>query len=239
MRRFVCVTAGCAAALGLAAIADADVLAQYTFTGVSDSNPAPSADANTGSNASTFTAGTGFGVGALFTSGSAGNPAPSRGVFSQFVANSAADAITGNDYYQFTLTPVGDNQITYANLTFDIAARRANANVASNTATFFVRSNANGDNNFATTLGSPASTDAVVSTGAVTFSPVNIDLASLGTISSPVTFRIYVHDLIDSSDANNLIDNVVLNGTVIPEPASLALFGLGGLLIAARRRVSA
>lgn len=39
-----------------------------------------------------------------------------------------------------------------------------------------------------------------------------------------------------STNGNNRFDNIVLEGTVIPAPASLALAGLGGLVAARRRR---
>ncbi|MFK7789816.1 MAG: PEP-CTERM sorting domain-containing protein, partial [Phycisphaeraceae bacterium] len=41
---------------------------------------------------------------------------------------------------------------------------------------------------------------------------------------------------IDFSSANNRVSTVAVSGTLVPEPSSLALLGLGGLLIARRRR---
>lgn len=41
---------------------------------------------------------------------------------------------------------------------------------------------------------------------------------------------------LDSGDEDFAVDNFIVTGDVVPEPTSLALLGLGGLLIARRRR---
>ena len=51
-----------------------------------------------------------------------------------------------------------------------------------------------------------------------------------------VEFRFLLGDDSGASSRIHVLDNIVLEGTVIPEPGSLALLGLGGLLIARRRR---
>lgn len=62
------------------------------------------------------------------------------------------------------------------------------------------------------------------------------DAASLaGVVGQDVTIIVGVTD--DNTAGNRIIfDNVAITPTPVPEPASLALLGLGGLLIARRRR---
>ena len=72
--------------------------------------------------------------------------------------------------------------------------------------------------------------------GAWPGSPFSVDLTALADVTTTTTFRIEVGGVGNDGRHTNGIDNITLNATVIPEPGSLALLGLGGLLIARRRR---
>lgn len=65
-----------------------------------------------------------------------------------------------------------------------------------------------------------------------------LDLAAIGTTFDSVTsveFRLVFHDD-NSSPGNGYLDNIVLQGEVIPEPGSMMLIGAGLALIASGRR---
>ncbi|MFW6153963.1 MAG: PEP-CTERM sorting domain-containing protein [Planctomycetota bacterium] len=67
--------------------------------------------------------------------------------------------------------------------------------------------------------------------------PMTIDLSGYSqfqTVSTPVTFVFGVSS--DGSSKSIEYDNVVLSGVAVPEPASMALVGLGAVLVARRRR---
>lgn len=73
-----------------------------------------------------------------------------------------------------------------------------------------------------------------------------VDLTALGTLTTgdSVVFTLGAYNSESengSLDLENLTfpggnDGIVINGTVVPEPTSLALLGLGGLVVARRRR---
>ena len=193
---------------------DADVLSQYNFTG----SVRTSSDADLNSTATDFIDGPGL-TGTI--DGGRGNPLPSLSPNLGTTASTQALALSGNDYFTFTITPAGGFQLNLTSITFDSAV------FGNITATFFLRSSAD---NFATDLGS-------TTTSSSTFANTNISLTgvSFQNVTSSLTFRLYVFDNQDTGNRGGLLDNILLNGITIaiPEPATWASFMVGGGLLVA------
>ena len=136
---------------------------------------------------------------------------------------SEATSFASNDFFTFTLTPAAGQTLSLSGLSLDYG------NAGADVRAFFVRSNLS--DNFATTIltGSipvgPAST-----TAAADFSA----LPQYQNLTGPVTFRVY--GIIDTNPARTLVyDNIIVSGSVVPEPAALGLLGLAGLMLKRRR----
>jgi hypothetical protein len=152
------------------------------------------------------------------------------------------DAQTANKYFQFSLTVPGGSDVDLTSLTFDVA-RGGGATPRG----FFIRSSLD---NFASTVavtGSPAFTANTtnpigndITTARPTYTAATADLSAFQNIQDlagdTVTFRVYTY----APAAGNSIDfdNITINGDAsnVPEPASLATLGLGGLALIRRRR---
>ena len=198
----------------------ADVLAQYDFT-----NNRISSDSDLNSVASTFDNGPGITTSTYYTMSPSSVADPSLSTAASDTTNAEASAVSSNDYYTFTLTPNAGEQATLANVAFNFAVF-GNANPS---ASFALYSSAD---NFTNRLGAVVTT---TSTNSFTFAAIGLGNQ---TVTSAITFRLYVFDNNDDTGQGDLLDHVTVNGTVspIPEPSTYALFGLGvGLLGAVQR----
>ena len=150
-----------------------------------------------------------------------GNPAPDITVGAGTTPSDQATAISGNDYFTFTLTPV--SAVNLATLNFDIAVS------GTVTGSYFVQA--------AIGAGSFANVGSTLSTSSSTFTTQSVSLSAtqFQNLTLPVTFRIYIYDNKNGS-MSDLLDNVTVDGLAVPEPSTWAMMGLGAGLLGAVQR---
>jgi hypothetical protein len=144
--------------------------------------------------------------------------------YQQSGATSASGALASNNFFTISVTANPGSLLNLSDLTFD--AGPGGNRSAPNTG-FFVRSSADG---FATDLFSetyPAGNQSAPATQSVSLSgPPFQDLSS-------VTFRFYTFTAFTGFSQSDDFRNIQVSGSVVstgvPEPSSLALFGLGTL----------
>jgi hypothetical protein len=198
--------------------ANAAVLALYDFNGYTD---LPITATTNIVSASTLTEG----AGSTFNVATNNGQDAMRFVFNSASNTSQAAAVTANAYIEFTINP--SSGFTLSNITWtewsDFASTIRNF-------TFFVRTNADG---YATTL-STITQQAVLYANRVNLS---LDISSLGTVSSPLTTRLYYYD--DSpSGGQSFIDDLAINGTAaVPEPSTYVSLTLGLCFLFTIRRL--
>lgn len=217
-------TAGIFATCGASSAA---ILANYTFTG------------NLSSSGQTFTGTVGdFGI----SGGDVGQNGLSGAGNVFFRGNglttTIGGAITAGDYFTFTITPGPGTQYQLDNLKFTFG-------VQNNSATPFTGSVAlySSIDGFTTQIGSTAS-GAIAGDGGgpIWNSPATIDLSGFATLTplTPVEFRFYaaISNLSNSNVDNRIVrlDDIQLNGTLIPEPTTALLGSLGILALIRRKR---
>ena len=198
--------------LGGLEFSGAAILASYNFNGATTSG-----DGDANSTATNFTSNYGSNSGL-------------SGAGNYFVRVQVTPAVATTTYYfSFTVTAASGFTLNLTDLTLEAAL----VDSSGPSGTTFVRSSVDG---YAADLGSYTQTG----TSGSTFTDRSIDLSGAAYQNlSTITFRIYHYDTTDSADTTGLvhrIDDVILNGNAIPEPASFALLGLGGLSLLARRR---
>jgi len=205
--------------------AGAAIIAEYGFgtdhvATVEDLN-VTSQDANvtatalSGTNVGTF--GTGWGV-----STTVGNPRDS--LFQRNVPNKTFDS---TKYFSFTVTPTAGYQMNLTDLNFDCSLT---SDYADKWGTWQVRTSVDGfvaDVGSAITLTAPSTA----------WTTKTIDLSGpafqgLGSLE----VRLYTSASETSSNLVLRTDNITLGGGVVPEPAALALLGLGAAALLRRRK---
>ena len=185
-----------------------NVLLRYIFTDANSITSTPSRVAQVYSpdlSATELLAGAGIGIGNSGMTVSA----PNAGyINSEDTAATAADAITNEDYFEFTVTPVLGKSLTLTELEFSaIYTILTSAGV---NGTVFVRSSVD---NYATDL---------VSTTLVrgeAYSTVNVPLgAAFAQVPTPITFRFYLYDDTDTLQDGVRIDDIFVRGSAGPLP---------------------
>lgn len=209
--------------------AQAAIIAQYTFPGPDTAlETGPQYDSTT--TASGVTASPITEPGNLILEISSAATTPANAPFLRSVdsnATSAADAVTGNEYFEFTVSPGVGSELDLASLTFNVARGGG-----STPRGYVVRSSADG---YSTDLST-----ADVATVRPAYTAVNVSLADAAfqNLITPLGFRFYIYAPGAGSSVD--FDDITLNGevTAVPEPSAIALLGLGivGMVAVARRR---
>lgn len=143
-----------------------------------------------------------------------------------------AGAISNDSYFSFTLDP-GGNSTTLTNLTFSHIFRLTNPTISGSVAlltslTGFTSSDALATYNIGQQTEGGTQTES---------RNVILDDPAFTNFTVPVEFRFYLWDTSTSGTRSQNLDNIVLNGTVIPEPnaGALAVLGLAGMAACRRR----
>jgi hypothetical protein len=211
-------------ALGLAS-AQASVIAEYTFL---DSD-VTSSDTEANSVADNFVA-TGTDLG--FSNSGDNAFARSQGL----VGTDETAAITHGAYMSFTVSADAGYELDLTSLTYKSVHNKTNlGNDQDTDATmnFFVRSSVD---SYAANVGSVFSQGWNTSTANRT---IDLNGSAFQDLTSAVTFRLYVYESVQLDTIQGARwDDVVLNGTVIPEPATLGLIAFSGIgVLFIRRRL--
>lgn len=196
----------------------AEILVSYEFTGASAAQTSGSA---TGTNV-TFGAFTGGGA-----AGTIGFSGSTNSIYARWNATGAtatdgdtlAEAITLGNYATFTLTNSTGQAVDLTNLTFDIFFEPYTTGVETSV---FVMSDSSGFTD-GDQLGGVTYASGTAPGLADTPDTITADLSSLGNLaaSDTIEFRLY---FVDDSDSNNhlfRVDNVTVNGTVVPSGPDL------------------
>lgn len=133
---------------------------------------------------------------------------------------------TSDETFFFTLTPPAGQQFDLTSIEYDIGAG------GSGTRQAYVRYSFDGGANFTSTAVATASTT-TNQYNRITRALVDQD-AGANLTSSPVLFEFIVATPASSNDLR--FDNIIVNGTVVPEPAALSALALTGLLLGRRNR---
>ncbi len=213
--------------------AHADMLVQYTFVessvGINNPSAAQTAPNFTATNMTATSTSKGAGITNanynLFF-GPTGAPNTALSIRGTALTSESA-AINNNRYFEFTLTPgTGYTFASLDTLVFDWARGGDQG-----TRGIYAYVSTDG---FATStkIGQQVNSSGTAWNIGQSY---NIGLTN---VTGPVVFRFYSRA--EGADNRDMrFDNIVVNGTLIPEPASLALMGIGGLLMLSRRRHSA
>jgi hypothetical protein len=213
--------------------ANADVLAEYTFTGSSAAEVVVADSSAANVTAEDFT-GSG---GATFSSYS-----DMAFIYSDDATATLISAIAGQDYWEFQVEVASGYSLNLESLDFDHYSTNTSDPLVSFESSLSVFSSVNGFD-AADVLLTSTETNSVDNSSPQLQESVSVTLSGLDYqgLTGTTTFRIYAFS--DGSDEDQIIrlDNVVLNGTVsaVPEPSSFALLagfcGLASVMVRRRR----
>ncbi len=225
--RRVFLAAIAAGVAGLAATANADILANWTYE-----SPAPSGAGPHLAQAGVFAA----------TSATTGSHVSGSTVFDNPTGNGSFESFSSNnwavgDYYQFTTSTSGYENIAiqWDQVASNTGPRDFNLQYSTDGSTFF-----NIGSMYAVRANASPSWSSGSGSGLDTFGPT----AGPGALDNQTTiyFRLRMATTTSANGGTvatggtNRIDNVIITGDVIPAPGALALLGVGGVIAGRRRR---
>lgn len=233
---------------GASAGAQAATIAQYPFDSASPT--AAPVDPNVTANDMA----TNIGANSGFSSTGTGNAY----VRASATPDNQADAVTDGTYFYFTITPHTGYALNLSTFFMKIGEQTSTTDAISFTSNFFLRSSADGyasdiaitDTGGVTTYSGGVATRTTTINSSNTPDGVTFDLsgAIFQNITTTLTFRIYTFDTgegtgtnpADSSQSLSRFDTVTVEGetAAVPEPATLALLAVGGLMWAGRRSMN-
>lgn len=143
------------------------------------------------------------------------------------VGTAGTNAFSDDDYFSFTLTPDSGQVLDLTSITVQAARGGGSARG------FRVKSSLD---NFTTSLNDTATETIATERPTLTDYTVDLNAAAFEAVSGPIEFRVYVYS--NFKDNTVEMDNLVVNGQVVPEPGSMALLSLSGLLLLRRRALT-
>ena len=161
----------------------------------------------------------------------AGSSSPSEWFEARSSENQGAPSSTDN-YFVFTVDADPGSVLNLTSLKYDFWLSDANNIAGEADAEAFISV----DNGAFVSYGSIQATDTLGAGVSAPVASANFDLTSI-TGAQSVEVRIGIGYSVGNSAAlSGFVQGIQLEGDVVPEPPSLALLGLGGLMVARRRR---
>ncbi|MFD0896036.1 PEP-CTERM sorting domain-containing protein [Luteolibacter ambystomatis] len=156
-------------------------------------------------------------------------------------ANASGDGTNGTasstaDYFSFSLSTPGAETLSLTSFTFDYGV---GTNTTGQSGNFHYAVFASVNGGAYAQIGSTFSTGNLSLTQNVTnvIGNRSVDLSSI-TGADSVAFRVWVGSTNASASTGSIFQNIIVNGSVVPEPSAVMLGGLGVLVLMRRRRAA-
>jgi hypothetical protein len=212
----------------LASASQAAVLAQYDFTTALTASSIGASTTGVGVTAGSFAVTLGN-----YSSGIGISTAGNSYLRSQFTGVDSTAALADTDYFSVTISAsnIGET-LDLSSVTFLLGT--THDNTTSFTTEAFLQSSVGGFGTGNPTI-TGSNTTRTSTTSGFNGTAATFDLTSFSDVSS-ITFQIRFADNLDQNGKLTRIDDFTLNGTVVPEPSTALLGGLGMLALLRRRR---
>ncbi len=221
-----------AVAIGLTSTSQAALLAQYNFT----SGSAVASTVLTGVSAGSFTIGNTTDEGSIGAADFGLSGGGSIFGRSDTTGSTEANALADDDYFSFTISAANPTEfLDLTSITFRLGATTDNATPFTTEA--YLQSSVGGLGTGNPTIAGTNTTFSIAATTGLTYNTnaATFDLTGFSNVNS-ITFQIRLADNLDQNGKLTRIDDVTINGAVVPEPSSALLGGLALLALLRHRR---